>query len=170
MQQCQLLRQAITVWRNPGTCCYDVSLMFTTALKIASKPCIQILEIGHNQGKCTLFYYCFDHYRTLEFKIAASEVYMILENTYIKTPITNRQVEDWEASNGQTKYTIRLFHGPWHDPVGKYICAQSFRMWNRLRFYPFLQVSQIFQRHKNDANRGDFEKSFIWHVKLNQPS
>ena len=75
MQPCQLLRQAITVWRNPGTCCYDVSLMFTTALKIASKPCIQILEIEHNQGKCTLFYYCFDHYRMLAFKIA--EPYLV---------------------------------------------------------------------------------------------
>ena len=71
--------------------------------------------------------------------------------------IANRRVEDWEASNGHTKDTTRLFHGPWHDSVGKHICAQLFRMWNRLRFIRFLQVSQIFQRRKSDANKQDFE-------------
>ena len=30
-------------------------------------------------------------------------------------------------------------------------------MWNRLRFIRFLQVSQIFQRRKRDANKQDFE-------------
>ena len=33
-------------------------------------------------------------------------------------------------------------------------------MWNRLRFIRFLQVSQIFQRHKSDANKQDFENKF----------
>ena len=33
-------------------------------------------------------------------------------------------------------------------------------MWNRLRFHPFLQVSQIFQRRKSDANKQDFENKF----------
>ena len=41
----------------------------------------------------------------------------------IKTPIANRWVEDWEASNGHTKDTIRLFHGPWQDHVGEHVCA-----------------------------------------------
>ena len=31
-------------------------------------------------------------------------------------------------------------------------------MWNRLHFIRFLQVSQIFQRRKSDANKQDFEK------------
>ena len=31
-------------------------------------------------------------------------------------------------------------------------------MWNRLCFIRFLQVSQIFQRHKSDGNKQDFEK------------
>ena len=31
-------------------------------------------------------------------------------------------------------------------------------MWNRLCFHPLLQVSQIFQRRKSDANKQDFEK------------
>ena len=42
-------------------------------------------------------------------------------------------------------------------------------MWNRLRFIRFLQVSQIFQRRKRDANKQDFENKLFWHVKLNQP-
>ena len=37
--------------------------------------------------------------------------------------IANRRVEDWEASNGHTKDTTQLFHGPWHTPVGEHICA-----------------------------------------------
>ena len=41
-----------------------------------------------------------------------------------------------------------LFYRSGHYPVGERIYAQSFRMWNRLRFHPFMQVSQIFQRQK----------------------
>ena len=37
--------------------------------------------------------------------------------------IANRRVEDWEASNGHTKDTTRLFHGPWHVSMGEHICA-----------------------------------------------
>ena len=33
-------------------------------------------------------------------------------------------------------------------------------MWNRLCFIRFLQVSQIFQRRKSDANKQDFENEF----------
>ena len=69
----------------------------------------------------------------------------------------NRRVEDWEASNGHTKDTIRLFYGPLHDAVGEHICAQPFRMGNRLSFHMFMQVSQIFERRKSDANKQDFE-------------
>ena len=61
-----------------------------------------------------------------------------------------------EASNGHTKDTTWLFHGPWHDSVGEHICAQPFRMWSRHRSIRFLQVSQIFQRRKSDANKQDF--------------
>ena len=37
--------------------------------------------------------------------------------------IANRRVEDWEASNGHTKDTTRLFHGQGHVPVGEHISA-----------------------------------------------
>ena len=69
--------------------------------------------------------------------------------------IVNCRVQDWEASNGHTKDTTRLFHGPWHVPVGEHICAQPFSMWNRLRFIRLLLVSQIFQRRRSDANKQD---------------
>ena len=71
--------------------------------------------------------------------------------------IASRRVEDWEASNGHTKATTRMFHGPWHVSLCEHICALPFRMWNRLRFIRFLQVSQVFQRRKSDANKQDFE-------------
>ena len=70
----------------------------------------------------------------------------------IKKSIANRWIEDWKASNGHTKDTTRLFHGPWHDPVGEHVCAQPFRMWNRLRFHPLLQASQI-QRNPSGKAR-----------------
>ena len=83
--------------------------------------------------------------------------------------IANRRVEDLEASNGRTKDITQLFHGPWHDPVGKHICAQPFRMWKRLHFHPFLQVSQIFERRKSNANKQDFENKLNLTCQLNQP-
>ena len=48
----------------------------------------------------------------------------------IQNPIANRRVKDWEASNGHTKDTTGLFHGPRHNPEGEHICAQPFRMSN----------------------------------------
>ena len=33
----------------------------------------------------------------------------------IQNSLPNRRVEDWEASNGHTKDTTQLFHGPWQD-------------------------------------------------------
>ena len=94
----------------------------------------------------------------LAYKLLACEVSYFGEslNKHLKS-IANRRVEDWEANNGHIKDTTRLFPCPWHDPVGEHICAQPFRMWNRLRFHPFLQASQIFQRRKSDANKQDFE-------------
>ena len=96
----------------------------------------------------------------LTYKNSVCEVCIIwrkpTETLKILLPIA--EFEDWEASNGHTKDKTRLFHGPWHNAVGEHICAQPFKMWNRLRFHTFLQVSQIFQRRKSDANKQDFWK------------
>ena len=60
----------------------------------------------------------------LAYKISACEVCNI-SKAYrsMQNSIANRRVEDWEASNGHTKDTTRLFHGPWHIPVSERICA-----------------------------------------------
>ena len=42
-------------------------------------------------------------------------------------------------------------------------------MWNRLRFIRFLQVSQIFQRRKRDANKQDFENKINWTCHAQSP-
>ena len=91
-----------------------------------------------------------------------------LAKTYrsIEKPIANRQVEDWEASNGHIKDTIRLFRGPWHHPIGEHICAQSFRMWNRLRF---CKCHKYFKNAKAMQINRILKISLIWHVMLNQP-
>ena len=75
----------------------------------------------------------------LAYTISVSEVCIIWREPTeaLKKSIANRRVEDWEASNCHSKDTTRLFHGPLHDPVGEHICAQPFRMCNRLRFPPF---------------------------------
>ena len=75
----------------------------------------------------------------------------------IQNPLPITESIGSKASNGHTKDTTRLFNGPWYDPVGEHICTQPFKMWNRLRFHPFLKVVQIFQKHKSDANKQDFE-------------
>ena len=52
-------------------------LMFTTALKVALGFPIHDTEFGHDKGKCTLFYCCFDHYRMLAYKISVCEACII---------------------------------------------------------------------------------------------
>ena len=51
--------------------------MFTTALKIAAGFPVHDTEFGHDKGKCTLFYCCFDHYRMLAYKISVCEACII---------------------------------------------------------------------------------------------
>ena len=91
---------------------------------------------------------------------------LVKANRSIKKSIANLRVDDWEASNGRTEDTNRLFHGPWHDPVGKHLRAQPCRMWNRLRFcksHKYFKDAKAMQIHRI------LKISLIWHVKLNQP-
>ena len=74
----------------------------------------------------------------------------------------------WDARNGHTKDTIRLFHGPRHHPVGDHICVQSFRMWNRLSFHPFFKSDKYFKYAKAMQINRILKISLIWHVMLNQ--
>ena len=148
--ECQLLHKANTVWRNPGMTTDDVCLMFTWALKIV--PGFQI-HVG-NKTRERQMHAVLVLFRPLP-NVGIQNFGMWGKYNFAKAyrsiqlSIANRRVEDWETSNGHTKDTTRLFHGPLHDPVGEHICAQPFRMWNRLRFYPlFAGVTNISKTQK----------------------
>ena len=70
-------------------------------------------------------------------------------------------------------YVYRLFHGPWHGPVGVHIkkseCVRHHVRCGTVQPTPFLHVSQIFQRRKSDANKQNFKKklNLTRKVKLN---
>ena len=78
-----------------------------------------------------MLYCCFGNYRMLAYKISACEVCIISRKPTeaLKKSIANRRVKDWEASNGHTKHTTWLFHGPWHDPVGANFGGSSLNRW-----------------------------------------
>ena len=118
---------------------HDVCLMFTTALKITSGFPIHI-------GQMHMVLVMFRPRSNVGIQNFGMWGMYNLAKAYrnIKNPFANRRDEDWEASNGHTKDTTRLFRGPWHNIVGEHNCAQPLRMWNRLCFHMFLQVSQIF--------------------------
>ena len=114
MQQCQLLRQTTTVWRNPGTWCYDVlpsaDVYFAFRTRSRQMPAVLLLfrplqNVGIQNFGMWGMYDLSKAYRSKEKSIA------------------NRKVDDWEASNGHTEDTTQLFDGPWHVPVGEHICA-----------------------------------------------
>ena len=71
--------------------------------------------------------------------------------------IANRRVEDWEASNGHTKDTTRLFHGPWHVSGANIYVRSHLGCGTDSVSSVFFQVSHIFQRRKSDPNKQDFE-------------
>ena len=135
--------------------------MFTTALRIALGFPIHAGIVGHDKGKCMLFYCCLDHYRMLAYKILVCEVCIIWRKPTeaFKNPSPIAKLRTGKPAMVALK--IQLDCSTVRDmTVGERICAQPFRMWNRLRFHPFLQVSQIFQRRKSDANKQDFENKF----------
>ena len=163
----QPLRQANTVWRNPG---YRLTLwrlpyacmsayVYHCAKNSGGFPntCWRSDTITRQMHAVLVLFRPLPNVDIQNFGMWGmynlAKAYGNTEN-----PFANRRVKDWEASNGHTKDTTRLFHGPWHNAVDEHICAQPFRMWNRLRFHTFLQVSQIFQRRKSDANKQDFWK------------
>ena len=157
----QPLRQANTVWRNPDWL-YDVLMsphVYHCAKNNGGFPntCWKSDTITRQMHAVLVLFRPLPNVDIQKFGMWGmydlTKAYGNIEN-----PFANRRVEDWEASNGHTKDKTRLLHGPWHNAVGEHICAQPFRMWNRLRFHTFLQVSQIFQRRKSDANKQDFWK------------
>ena len=92
-----------------------------------------------DKSKCTLFYCCFGHYRMLAYKILACGVCMICRKP---TEACKNPLQIAESRTGKpAMVTLKI------QPD----CST-------VRFIRvFLQVSQIFQRHKSDANQQDFE-------------
>ena len=141
----------------PARGCGMSSLMFTVLKTVPTqtKPGILILEIEHDKGKCTSFYCCFGHYRMLAYKISACEVCMTwrkpTEACKISLPIAELRtgkpaMVHFDCSTIYDKTLraniyVRSHLGCGTDSV--FIC--------------FLQVSQIFQRRKNNVNKQDFE-------------
>ena len=136
--------------------------MFTTALKIAPGFPIHVGIVGHDKGKCTLFYCCFDHYRMLAYKISVCEVCIIWRKPTeaFKNPLPIAESRTGKPATVALKIqldcsTVRDMT-VWanifvHSHVG---CGTD------SVFILFLQVSQIFQRRKSDANKQDFENKF----------
>ena len=75
----------------------------------------------------------------------------------IKKPLPIAELRTGEASNGHSKDRTWLFHGPWHDHVDEHICAEPIDVEQTPFPSVFSRVSLIFQRHKSDANKQDFE-------------
>ena len=101
------------------------------------------------------------HYRMLAYKISACEVCIIWRKP---TEALKKPLPIAESRTGKPAMVTlikTLFQSPWHDLVDEHLYTQPFTMWNRLRFHPFLQVTQTFQRRKRAANKQDFE------IKLN---
>ena len=163
-KKCQLFRGAIpTAGGIPTHGGWRQSLVFI-ALKSG-------VEIEHDKSKCTPFYCCVVHYRKLAYKISACEVCMIWRKPTetCKNPLPIAESRTGKPAMVALKIQPDCLHGPWHDPVGEHLCAQQFRMWNRLCFHPFLQVSQIFQRHKSDTNTQDFENKLYLTCQAQSP-
>ena len=78
--------------------------------------------------------------------------------------------EDWKASNGHTKDTTRLFHGPWHNLVGEHICARHLICGSV--FIRFGMFHKYLNKRKSDANKQDFEMKITLTLKtmFNQSS
>ena len=167
MQQCQVLRQAITVWQNPRTWCYDSLPHVYT--KISANVNFANQTQKRQMHPVLLLFRPLPNVGIQNFgmwgKYNLAKAYRS-----IKKSIANRRVKDWEASNGHTKDTTRLFHCPWHDPVGQHLYVRpqghvmdSGTVCSHLGcgthsvFIRFWNFSQLYQRCKSDANKQDFE-------------
>ena len=130
-------------------------------------------EVEQNNCKRMLFWCCFGKCWMLAYKILVCEVCIFGKKMIAACKILCQSPSQWlvEASVDLTKYTTRLFHGPWHDPLGKHIvisiCADPFGKWNSLTLL-FLHVSQILHRCKSDVNKQDFEIKWNLTVKVHQ--
>ena len=115
-----------------------------------------------DKGKCMLFYCCFGHYWMLAYKISACEVCMISQKSTeaCKNPLPIAESRTGkpamvtlkiqpDCSTVHNTFLWANIYVPSHLGCGTDSVSSV-----------FLQVSQIFQRRKNDANKQDFENKF----------
>ena len=115
-----------------------------------------------DKGKCTLFYCCFGHNRMLAYRISACEVCMIsrkpTEACKNPLPIAESRTGKPAMVTPKIQHDCSTVHNTFlwaniyvRSDLG---CGTDFVS------SVFLQVSQIFQRRKSDANKQDFENEF----------
>ena len=145
-----------TVWRNPGT--WHLPYVYHCAKNSARFPIPTHAGIvGHDIGKCTLFYCCFDHYRMLANKISVCEVCIIWRKPTEAFKNPSPIAESRTGKPSMVALKIQLDCSTVHD---KTMWANIFMHSHLGCFHPFLQVSHIFQRRKSDAKKQDFESKF----------
>ena len=144
--------------------------MFSTALKIATKLCIPILEIEHDQGKCTLFYCCFDHYRMLTYKISACEVCMIWRKPTEALKKPSPIAESRTGKPAIITLKIQLDCSTVHDTsLWANVYVRSHLGCGRDSvFICFCKSHKYFKDAKAMQINRILKISLIWHVKLNQ--
>ena len=122
----QPLRQANTVWRKPDWL-YDVLMsahVYHCAKNSVGFPntCWKSDTITRKMHAVLVLFRPLPNVGIQNFSMWGmydlSKAYRSMQKS-----IANPRVEDWEASNGHTKDTTQLFHGPWHVSVGEHIYA-----------------------------------------------
>ena len=133
-----------------------------TALKIAvinakkpGYPCWRSNASTWFKGKCTLFYSCFGNCRRLAYKISAYEVCIICPKLIAACKIHSKPPS--RRPDGLTMLDWFTVH---EATLSAYI-RESAYVWShvgcgRVHQTLLLNVQQIFQRRKSDANKQDF--------------
>ena len=141
----------------------DALTMLKIAVTNAKKrgyPCQMSNESTWFKGKCTLCYSCFGNYGRLAYKISACEVCITYSKLFVACKIHCKSQSRWP--NGFTTldwFTVHEANLSAYVRESAYV--QSRVGCGRVHQTLLLQVPQILQRRKSDANKQDFE------IKLN---
>ena len=149
----------------------DVCLMFTTALKIAPGFPIHAGIVGHDKGKCTLFYCCFHHYRILAYKISVCEVCRIWRKPTEAFKNRSPIAESRTGKPAMVALKIQLDCSTVRDmTVWANIFVHShLGCGTDSVFILFCKSHKYFKDAKAMQINRILKISLIWHVKVNRP-
>ena len=131
-----------------------------------------MLEIKHVKRKCTLFCYCYWPLPNVVIQNARMWGMYNLAKAYrsIQNQLPIAESRTVKPAMVTVKIQLnRLFHGPWRDPLGKYIYVRS-----HLGCEPDPIFILFYKSHKyfKDAKVMQINMilklSYIWHAKLNK--